>query len=188
MKKIEINLHPFKDKDKSNLVEKYLHTYFPLVGLGFIITLAVNLLLFSLTLFFNIPYRNLSKQWQELTPQVNALNSIKQELNSLKKEEKELRSLTTYKIDIAHTLFDLSCALPKNIWLANFHYEKDTLSLNGLVVKWKEDYLASIDRLIKNLKNRDYFSHTFKKIQLKDSQKDKFFGREVMKFKIVCYR
>jgi hypothetical protein len=81
---------------------------------------------------------------------------------------------------------DIFSSLPKNIWFNNISLKKDILDIRGYVVKLDEDYLVSLEKFINNLKAKQNFSSRFKKINIKDSQKNDFHGAEVLEFYIEC--
>ena len=83
-------------------------------------------------------------------------------------------------------LAEIFNSLPKNIWLEELDFDKDMIILIGYVVKWKEDYLASLDKFIKHLGNEDYFHSIFADIGLKNSRKSRVNNVEVVRFKIEC--
>jgi len=185
MKKIEINLYPYtSDKDKGFL--KLIEKYFPIALLAFFVLIAINIILFLIIIFSYLPYNNLSKNWKKLSPQATTISSLKEELKSLKDKKEKYQELLSSKIEVSHIFADIFTSLPKNIWLEEINFSNGFMGFVGYVVEWKEDYSVSINKFIKNLKEKDYFFNTFKYINPKRNVKMKLAGREIMKFEVEC--
>ena len=185
MKNIEINLYPYKtttDKKVLKLIEKF----FPIVFLGVLIAITLNILLFLIIGFSHLPYSKLNKQWQQLSPQVASVNSLKNELNSLREEKSRYQGLLSHKIEISHLFADIFKSLPKNIWLARITLKDNQMKLIGHVVEWKEDYSVSINKFIKQLQREPYCADVFDNIRVKSQKKQDFSGREVVRFEVEC--
>ncbi len=180
MRKIEINLYPFSSSRKK--VDVLIEKYFPFIFLGFLFLFLINLLLFFLNGFVSFPLKKLEQRWEKVSPQIEKLNGLKREINKLKIRNSDLENFYQNRVFISHIFADIFKALPKNMWLEKIAYSNRRLFLSGYVVKWKEEYLATIDTFIKNLKKEEYFSKIFKNLALKDTRKTEYRGREVTYF------
>jgi Tfp pilus assembly protein PilN len=75
--------------------------------------------------------------------------------------------------------------LPENIWLEEINLKGNSFNFVGYAVRGKDDYLASIQEFIRNLK-KEKFAGIFKNISLKNSRKNYLSGTEVMRFEVEC--
>ncbi len=185
VKKIQINLYPYQQKEENKYLT-IMEKYAPFVLLGGVGLILFNIIIFLLTSWLSFPYRNLSKEWKQLQPKVEQINSLKKELENLELKKKIYTSLVTYKVDISHALADVYDSLPKNIWFDNINFDEDKIIFVGYAVLWKESPLASIDKFIKRLKKTEYFSKIFCHIHLRSSRKIELYGKEAMKFEVEC--
>jgi len=185
MRKIVINLCPDGGK-RENKILLSAQKYASFALLLLILCIGINVIFFVLGVFLQFPYRKLSARWQQLTPQVNSMLSLREEVQALTKEREEYKTLFQESISLSRVFAEVYESLPKNIWFETIKFKDDTIEFIGYVVKWKEDYFDSLSKFIKNLKNKTYFSTTFKKINLKNSRKGRIASREVLKFEIEC--
>jgi Tfp pilus assembly protein PilN len=184
--KIKINLNP-KVKEKESLFIQKISFYTPFVGLG-VVGFFIVLLFFQILIFFKAnAYRNYRKEWKRWEKNFNLINNIKKETAALLQEKKEFEKLTTPKIVIAKIFEDIFSSLPENIWFHTLSFKEDSLNLKGYVVKWNnEDDMVSLHKFITSLKEKEYFSSKFKRINIIDSKKVSFFGVEVLEFNVEC--
>ncbi|MCM8756783.1 MAG: PilN domain-containing protein, partial [Candidatus Omnitrophica bacterium] len=151
---------------------------------GLIVLLVIQIILFLGEIIIYIPYRGLVKQWSLLKPQVNNIESLKREISYFKNQKTQYESILTHKIKFSPLLADIYASLPDNLWLEEISFKNKVVSLSGCVLRWKEDYLVSIDRFIKSMEKALYISQLFKQVELKTSRKIDFFGVEVMNLDI----
>ncbi|MCM8787769.1 MAG: hypothetical protein NC935_06965 [Candidatus Omnitrophica bacterium] len=187
MGKIDINLVPKQENQKSAFFENIL------AYRGFLATIFLFATLIILILYFSVFIRtanlnSYTKKWKKWQPQFNEITTIKKQITELENLKKELEKVTIPNVFISKVLEDIFCALPENIWLEKLIYEKKFLSIKGYVVKLDEDYMISLDNFIKGLNSRKYFSSIFKQVNVKGSAKENFFGIEVLNFEIECLK
>ncbi|UCC95314.1 MAG: PilN domain-containing protein [Candidatus Omnitrophota bacterium] len=187
MKKIEVNLHPEGEKKEQKWFV-YVKRYLPFMLFGLFLLVCVNVVLFLLASSFKKPRANLEKKWHDLTPQVQEITALKKEIDSLKHNRQEYRDLVTESISASQVFAELFDSIPKNIWFSTVDLGNGVLRMNGSVVRWKEDYLVSVNKLINSLNEKKYFSSVFKNINLKNSRKSSIAGVEIMTFSIDCTR
>ncbi|MCM8774148.1 MAG: hypothetical protein NC820_05385 [Candidatus Omnitrophica bacterium] len=183
MKKIDINLYPYQLK-KENRFTQFVNRYIYFIFYGLIILLVIQIVLFLVVVIIYIPYRGLVKQWNILKPEVNNIESLKREISYFKNQKTQYESILTHKIKFSPLLADIYASLPDNLWLEEIGFKDKVVSLSGCVLRWKEDYLVSIDRFIKSMEKAPYISKVFRQVELKTSRKINFFGVEVMRLDI----
>jgi len=185
MSKIIINLNPQKDHAPSEIMRRVV-CYTPLlalsIGLIFVVIVLLQLVAFQKTHSYNI-YK---AKWAEWEDKDRLLKEIKSDLARLESEKLAVEEVVTPEYEMAKIFADMFSALPKNIWFSNIYFKEKFLRLQGSVVRWNEDYLASLDRFIDNLRQGEYFSAKFDTVNIKQSQKTKFNGVEVLQFLIEC--
>lgn len=182
MEKIHINLNPKVEKFDT-LIFKELF-YYAALGVG--ILLLVILLLGLFVTNGLSKYRTAAAKWNNWQDESLSLGKIKNELLELENEKKEFQKIITPKNQIANIFEDIFAALPQNVWFAALNLKTESLILKGYVVKLDEDYLLSLEKFITALRQRPYFSSKFKKINIRESQKQLFNGVEVLEFNIEC--
>lgn len=187
MNKIVINLNPQKENAPSEVMRNIVG-YTPLVVLGagfiFVVIVLLQLIAFSKTHTYNV-YKAKWAQWEDKD---RLLKEIKTDIERLEAEKAAIGQVATARYEMAKIFADIFSALPKNIWFSNISFQKDFLSLQGNVVRWNEDYLASLDKFIDKLRRSQYFSTRFQKINIKQSQKTNFNGVEVLQFSLECLK
>lgn len=184
MKKIEINLYPYAGdgRDKFiDLLEKFLPAVF-LTLCGFII---INIVLFVFTVSSISVRGELGKKWKNIIPKSEALSALKKEVDSLRVKQADYQNLTGATLRVSRLLADIFKSLPENIWFEGISMKDNSLSFSGYAVRWKEDYLVSIQSFIRNLQ-KEKLGEVFKDINLKNSRKNHLSGTEVMRFEIEC--
>lgn len=182
MDKIYINLSPKQEKVESAIL-KDLPYY---LGLGAIFCFVV---VGALGVFIVIRMGVLKYQegkWSKHKEQYATLTKIKSEISGLENNNKELKKILTPNNQMAKIFEDIFTSLPPNVWLGSMNLKKDFLIMKGYIVKVDEDYLVSLEKFIKSLKSKEYFTSKFKKINIKNSQKNDFNEIEVLEFDIEC--
>ena len=189
MKTITINLHPLGEKKEQKFLS-ILRRYLPFVFLAFFGLIIINVIGFVFARFQNVPYEKLKKEWRNLGPQVEEILSLNKEIDSLSQEKAEYKSLFKEDLQFSRIFVDIQTSLPQNIWFERIEFENSKINFVGYIVKLNEDYLLSLDKFIKGLKKRKYFSRIFPKdkINLKTSRKTRVSGVKVVKFEIECGR
>jgi len=185
MKKITINLYPFQQGEES-LLNKTVAQYIPLFLLALVILVVLNIGAFALANVFEMSRASLANTDKSLVPSVKNIQDLKTELESRVKEKKDYQSISTAQVKIARIMADIYAAMPKNIWLRSFSFDKAAVMLDGAVVKWKEEPIASLDKFIKDLSKKDYFSSQFKSAGVKNYRKGKVQNTETIDFTIEC--
>ncbi|MDP2923393.1 MAG: hypothetical protein Q8O30_06720 [Candidatus Omnitrophota bacterium] len=182
MDKIYINLNPNIEKFDTATFKKL--SYYAVLGV-----ISVLIIILFLGLFVTIRLSSLNSyktKWKSWEERATSLNKIKAQLAELEAEKKEFQKIVIPYNQVASIFEDLFISLPHNIWLDTLSIKKDSLSLKGYVLKLDEDYLISLEKFINAMKKREYFSSKFKKINIKDSKKENFYGVEVLEFNIEC--
>jgi Tfp pilus assembly protein PilN len=185
MNKIDINLNPQKENAPSEMVRN-IAAYVPLLTLGiaviFIIIVLLQVFAFQKQHSYNV-YKGKWAQWED---EDTLLKRLKNNIYRLEEEKEGIAAIITPKNEAAKLLSDIYAVLPKNIWFDELKFREGFLSLNGYVVRWEEDYLVSLDKFINGLRNGEAFSSHFQKVNIKQSQKDKIRGVEVLRFSLEC--
>ncbi len=185
MKKIVINLSPQKETITTVLLQKVV-SYTPLAGLTAVLVLVLIIFLQMFIFKQTYDYSKYSKKWRMWKSKHEEMKKIKKGRAELEKEKNRLEEIATPKYDIVLILEGIFSSLPKNVWFEGLDFESGVISLRGYVVKWREDYLVSLDGFINSLREQEYFSSKFKKVNIKESKKSNFNGVETLKFIIEC--
>lgn len=185
MKKIVINLSPQKTKT-SNLGLENIIVYTPIVAISAIVGLGLVLLLHLAVLKQAHSHSSKLKVWKKWESKAKTLGETKQKIAESRTRLDQLAAVLTPKYEMSSVLGDIFSVLPKNIWFKELDFYEKALVIKGYVVKWNQDYLASLDGFIKALRERGYFSSKFNSLSIKGSQKVNFNGLEVLKFTIEC--
>jgi Tfp pilus assembly protein PilN len=186
MNKIHINLNPKKEDVKSILFQN-LVSYIPIIGIviGFLFVAIVVLNIVVISKVGTL--RSYERKWRKWEDRFKKIRTIKSETESLLEEEKTLVEIATPRYQMARILGDVFSVLPQNIWFKAINFREGSLDIAGYVVEWEEDYLISVvDRFIRPLREKEYFSSVFTKVNLKESRRKKFYGVEVLEFDIEC--
>ncbi|MCM8819668.1 MAG: hypothetical protein NC925_02620 [Candidatus Omnitrophica bacterium] len=187
MGKININLIPKQESQESALFEN-IRTYKTLSITIFLFTTALLIILYLFVFIRIASLNSYTKKWKGWQPHFNEIAKIKKQIAELENSKKELERITTPDVFISKVFEDIFYALPENIWFEKLIYEKKGLNLKGYVVKLDEDYMISLDKFIKGLNSKKYFSNIFKRVNVKGSSKENFFGIEVLSFEIECLK
>lgn len=185
MKKIEINLYPYKLRSDKKLFE-FIARSLPIILVATIGIVSLNLIVFAAMVISQVYTKNLNYEWQRISPEARQLDSLKKEVASLKERQSQLQGLVTPALEVDRACADIFRALPDTMWFDTIKLSNKSLNFIGYAVKVKEDYLVSVDMFIQSLKEADYFSKAFNSINLKSSRKAQVYGREVVVFEIEC--
>jgi len=185
MKKITINLYPFQQGEEAPF-NKIIGRYVPLLLLAAIVLIVLNVGAFMLANVVEISRVSLENTNKNLAPSIKDIQDLKDVLEAETKEKQDYQSVLTAQTQISRIMADVYAAMPKNIWLRSFTFEKGTLILEGVVVKWKEEQMASLDKFIKDLNKKTYFSSQFKNTGIKNYRKGKTQNTETIDFMIDC--
>ncbi len=185
MKKIIINLSPQKETAATALLQRVV-SYTSLGGLtaALVLVLIIFLQMFIIKQTYDCSKYN--KKWEAWESKYKEMKEIKKGIAKLEKVKNKLEEIATPKYDIVLILEGIFSSLPKNVWFEGLDFEKGVISLRGYVVKWREDYLVSVDSFINSLREQEYFSSKFKKVNIKESKRSSFNGVETLKFIIEC--
>ena len=185
MKKISINLSPQKENIASVVLQDVL-SYTPLVGLGAAAIFVVILLLQVFTLKKSHAVGVYSKEWVQWEDKAGVIDKAKKEISDLESEKTAVQELIMPKNDAVLILENVFSSLPKNIWFSKVDCEEGVIVLAGYVVRWQEDNLVSLDKFINALREKEYFSSKFGKINIRESRITKVNKVEVLEFNIEC--
>ncbi|MFO8053287.1 MAG: hypothetical protein R6U54_04970 [Candidatus Omnitrophota bacterium] len=185
MKKIKINLNPKKPAMLDQGLGKALD-YTPLLVLlvVFFALLVSGVGLFSL--INATKYNNYEKLWKNWESKSNQLTKIKGNMSGLKREFNKISEVVTPQHTGVILLNSVFSALPKNIWLKSILFEQEITKVEGYVVEWDKDSLASLEDFINGLQENEGFSKKFTTIDIKDTERINFNGVEVTQFIIEC--
>ncbi|NQT28278.1 MAG: PilN domain-containing protein [Candidatus Omnitrophica bacterium] len=185
MRKIAINLSPQKENITSAVLQN-LVSYTPLVGLTAGVVLVILLFLQVFIAKQTYTYNGYEKKWKKLESKYNLLKGIKEEANNLKEEKENLERVATPEHNVVLILEDIFSSLPKNIWFDGLNFEGEAIDIRGYVAGWNEDYLISLGGFINSLREKDYFSSKFSRINIRKSARESYNGVETLKFSIEC--
>lgn len=188
MSKIIINLNPKKERVSSEVLQNVVaYTPLAILAAAVFLILVLGLQIVSLKKMHTNSVYN--KKWAQWEQKYKSIQAIKMEIANLENENNDLQKVTTPKYKLEAIFGDIFAALPRNIWFNNLNFDKGTLTLKGSVASWgdnSEDYLVSLDKFINSLREKNYFSSKFNKININESQKNNFNGIEVLEFAIEC--
>ena len=187
MKKVIINLNPRKEKI-SGLALQNVVSYTPVAAISAILLLVLLLLLNVVILKQAASYRVYNKHWREWSQKAKTIQEAKVLLDKLKIEKSQLEKILTPDYQMAVVLEDIFASLPKNVWFGEFDFHDQDLRIEGYIVKWNQDYLATLDEFVRSLRKKEYFSSRFGNLKIAGSEKVDFNGQEVLKFIIECRR
>jgi hypothetical protein len=182
MTKIHINLNPKVEKF-NKLIFREL-SYYAALGAGIILAIILLLGLFAASGLAK--YKGYQAKWKSWEDKAVLLGKLKGDILEQENKKKEFKNIILPQNQAAKIFEDLYAALPQNIWLEALDLKKEGLNIKGYVVRLDEDYLFSLEKFIKSLAKRPHFPSKFKKINIKDSQKQNFNGVEVLEFNIEC--
>jgi len=185
MKKIVINLSPQKETAATTLLQKVV-SYTPLAGLTAVLVLVLIIFLQMFIFKQAYDYSKYNRKWRAWKSKYEEMKKIKKGITKLEKEKNKLEEIVTPKNNIVLILEGIFSSLPKNVWFKGLDFESGAISLRGYVVKWREDYLVSLDGFINSLREQEYFSSKFMKVSIRESTKSNFNGAETLKFIIEC--
>lgn len=185
MKKIVINLSPQKETAATALLQRVVF-YTPLAGLTAVLVLVLIIFLQMFVFKQAYDYSKYNKKWGVWKGKYEEMKKIKKGIAKLEKEKNKLEEIAAPKYDIVLILEGIFSSLPKNVWFERLDFESGVISLKGYVVKWREDYLVSLDGFINSLREQEYFSSKFIKLNIKKSKRTTFNGVETLKFIIEC--
>ncbi|MCP4653383.1 MAG: hypothetical protein GY858_08400 [Candidatus Omnitrophica bacterium] len=187
MKKIKINLHPVQAQEETKLV-KTAGQYMPFAILGLAGLIVANLIIFAFANVLRLSYSGRHKHWKSLSPQVQEIVQLKDELQKHIVEKKDFQNLLSEHLSFSQIMAEFFSSAPKNIWLRDMSINEETVKINGYVVKWKEDRLVSLDKLIKALNEQTYFIEKFRNVGLKNYRKSTLNGVDIIEFRMECAR
>jgi len=185
MRRISINLSPQKEDITSAMLQNVV-SYTPLVGLAAVIVLVPLLLLQVFIVKQTYTYSGYEKEWGKWESKYNLIKGIKGEITNLEGEKQRLEEVAIPEYNIVLILGDIFSSLPKNIWFNGLNFKGETIDIRGYVAEWNEDYLISLERFINSLREKDYFSSKFSRINIRKSMKENYNGVETLKFNIEC--
>lgn len=185
MKKIKINLNPKKPATFEQGFGKILN-YTPLLILlvTFFALVVIGVGVFSLAKAKE--YNNYQSRWEEWEPKNKQLIEVKQELSGLEKTSEKIKEVLAPENTGIVLLESIFSSLPKNIWFKKLHFEKSLVNIQGYVVEWEKNPLASLENFINQLQKDKNFSKRFTKISIKDTKNINFNGVETTQFTIKC--
>lgn len=185
MKKVKINLSPKKLTVFDENFNKVLG-YLPLLALLVLFFVLVVGLVGAASSVKSRQHNNLKTVWQEWEPRHRELLDIKRGISTSKRHLKNLQNLVVSQNRGVYLLEGLLVALPENIWLESLHFKGDSTELSGYIVSWEEDSLVSLKKFIDNLQKERKFQELFARINIKDTKKINFRGREITQFFLEC--
>ena len=183
--KISINLNPHQEKASGSTLGN-IYTYIPVAILAALVLLVVIALLQLFSFKNGHSLNSYKKEWQKWEAQDKQIKAIKSEIINLENDKSRLQQVLTPQYDVANLFEDIFSTLPKNIWFESIKLQQEELIIRGYVVKWKEDYLVSVDKFICDLQQKEFFSSRFENINITESRKGDFNNTEVLQFIIEC--
>ena len=187
MKIVEINLHPAGGKPAGKIFEAF-DKYMAHALMGDIILVGISAALMAFAAVSRVPYENLKKEWEKMAPYRKQAEALKDEVAVLEDKRKKYEALFAPDIKLSRILAGIFGAIPENVWIQDLSFDGKTVKISGFVVKWREEYMASLYEFIRKLNGKNYFSSVFNKVNLKKSRRTRVSGREAIKFELECER
>lgn len=181
MKKININLNPKKADNLSGIFAKALN-YTPLLVLAVIFFALVLGAVETVSRVKSGRHKNLNDVWRQWEPKHREIVNVKREISALERQGKQIGELMLPQVDGIVLLEGLSSFLPDNIWLESLRFKDNSAQIRGYIVRWEEDTLASLEKFINRLREDESFKDNFKEVNIRDTQRVSFRGREVTQF------
>lgn len=181
MKKIKINLNPRKVDDSGGSFARALN-YTPLLLLAVIFFALIFGVVEVVSQVKARRYKNISLTWQEWEPKHREIVNMKREISALERQEKRLEELMFAQDAGIILLEGLFSFLPDNIWLESLRFGGNSAQIRGYIVRWEEDALSSLEKFINNLMEDKDFKDNFKEVNVRETQRVRFRGREVTQF------
>jgi Tfp pilus assembly protein PilN len=187
MKKIIIDLNPTKPEEESPAI-KALNKYMPLVIILLLLVIMANIFIFAVVNVFEISYKSLAKTLKTLSSQSQDVQSSRDIMANLAKEKKEYEQIATKNDSLANLMAETATLIPDTLWLTNFSFNNDALTLEGSALRSEQDSMIALNKFIQDLAKSSAFTERFKNIGLKNYRKTKKFNIETMDFRIECVK
>ncbi len=185
IKKININLNPNKQNGIEEGFAKVL-SYTPLLILLLLFFLLVTGVIEVVSQAKMSQKKRLSGVWQEWEPRHRDLMSLRRDTSALKRQKKEIKGVVSSEDTGIIFLEKVGSYLPENIWLDNLRFTEGLAQINGYIVRWEEDTLASLEKFINTLQEDESFQERFRQTNIRDTKRIMFRGKEVTQFFLEC--
>lgn len=178
---IEINLLPENlrhNKEMALGLDKIIY----LAKIGFLILIAVHLLLFFVSLAYNYAAVRLEKTKAKISGE--DAGSLTKEFNALTSRVKIIGELTNHKSRWSERLNKLSSLLPNGIWFNHIQAGNGNLEITGSVVSLKKNEVELLNKFLESLKADLSFYSGFKSLDIVSIGRSNLFGVEVVVFSV----
>ena len=191
---IEINLVPEQSRKKRKSKSLLNGLNIPretMIGAGagvLVILLSIHfvLLLFNITKL--VHYKKLQKQWAEMSPLKEKVDSVMLELRGLQGKlavfdevAGDSGALWSRKLNI------LSDSLPRGVWFKKIDFHNDIFLLEGSAISMQGEEMINVHNFVSVLKkNKDFLDH-FADLKLGSIQTRKLEKIEIADFSIIIH-
>lgn len=190
---IEINLLPEELRKKKSA--PFLNLNLEAEKLKFWVTggavgvLVFIVLVLSLTSFIRkAQISNLAAREKNFSARLSQVDSVNKEIAVLKAKMSALDQLTKRQFLWARKLNQLSDLVLPGIWFTHVYTDSENrMMIEGSVVSKSEEAMASVGKLMKNIKDSQEFFRDFKNIKLESVQRKNKEERDIVDFKIALY-
>lgn len=189
---IEINLLPEKLRKKKRTretptVQIPKELIIGLVGGLVCLLIIIHLILLSFTLGAKMNLSGLEKQWRELAPAKQRVDSVKQEIASIESKMKYMVSLRANKrILWAKMLNAISDDMVRGAWLTRIYFGENTLKIEGSAVSKKGEELINVGKLANNFKEDKAVYSELKGLEIASIQRKNIKSTETVDFVIIA--
>lgn len=190
---IEINLLPEELRKKKpelflnlNIESEKLKFWIGGGAVGFLVLIIIVLFLGSFA--SKIQTNSLLAREKNFAARISEIDSVSKETAAIKVKMNMLDQLTKRNFLWAEKLNQLSDLILPGIWFTRVYTDNENrLIIEGSVVSKSEEAMASVGKLMKNLKDDQRFFKDFKNIKLESVQRSNKEEKEIVDFKIALY-
>lgn len=180
---IELNLLPQDLRGRKQIVfnlDKII--YFSKIG--FLILIAIHVLLLFICLFYKFRADTLNKEWGRISSQNADVVSLRSEISVFEKVIENTDKLTRVRFPWTLKLDKLNSLLPGGVWFDHIRGAEGSLNITGSVLSRNKDEVEILNNFLQDLKNDPSFYAGFKNLDVVSIVRSNLFGVEVVNFSI----
>ena len=180
---IEINLLPeeLKKLRKFYFIEPKMLVFYSII-LVFGILVFLHIFLTMLSVARSRQYRVLTDKWEQLLPQRQEVEKLRQEYNILLADAQIIQQLTNQRINWAEKINKLSLYLPGGVWFEALSVSNKQFELKGIAISLQKGELDLINKFLSSLKNDARFFKDFNNLELSSVERKEIVGYDVVTF------
>ena len=185
---IELNLLPseLRKKESKFGFEISKETFRSVMITIIAIIVFIHIILIGSLFIKKVQFSRSTKEWQEILPQKNKIDALKNEYESVSDKTRAIDKLTKKgRISWAKKLNSLSDVLMQGVWLRRLDFSGSQLTLEGSSVSLKGEDVILVNRFTSKLKNNSDFYSNFKELEVESIKRRQIKNIEVADFILV---